>query len=146
MCGMRLTWPMSPRLSASTAITSAEIVVLMKAAPRTLVRLASCEFTGGCKAMSAPTAMVANTATRRSIPAGIARARGFSCLERGLEQLQVLRCVDVDGRSEVIAGDGGEAGFAEHSGSAVIATQRKQLRPEPPLDQRRVDRRVGVGC
>src|SRR4051794_20552045 len=146
MSGMRRTCSISPRANASTAITSAEIVVLMKAAPRMLVRFASCEFTGGWKAISAPTATVADTATRRSIAAGIARAGGFSCSERGLEQLQVLRGVDVHGRGEVITGDGGEADLAEHSGSAMIAAERKQLRPELPLDQRRVDRRPRIGC
>src|SRR5215217_2742836 len=146
MSGMRRTWPSSPRVNASTAITSAEIAVLIKAAPRTLVRFASCEFTGGWKAISAPTATVADTAARRSIPAGIARDRRFSCSERGLEHLQVLRRVDVHGRGEVITRDGGESGLAEHAGSAVIAAQREQLRPELPLDQRRVHRRIRIGC
>ena len=65
MCGILRTWPASPRTTATAPSASAAIAVAMNAAATTLVRLASSELIGGCSAISAPTPIVASTASRR---------------------------------------------------------------------------------
>ena len=59
------TCPASPRTSAIAPSAIAAIPVAMNAAATTLVRLPSSELIGGWRAISAPTPMVASTASRR---------------------------------------------------------------------------------